>query len=414
MQIVKLTAENVKRLKAVRITPDGNLVIVQGRNGQGKTSVLDSIWFALGGGAAQKDTPQPIRSGADRAEVTLDLGDLRVVRRWTKSGSTLTVTDKDGGKVASPQQLLDRLNGRLWFDPLAFSQQDDRAQLATLLELVELPFRPEEVAAQRKRLFDQRTEVGRELRRVQAQLEQMPLPEPGLPEEELSVADLLAELRGLQTVQAEQAALLAEHTRLERRRDEAMAAVAAAEAALLAAKEAADAASSELELCAERVEGLVPVDTAPVEEKLATVDQTNQKVRSRVSRETVLHQSLELLGQQDDLTHQIDELDRTKATALAAAAMPIEGLAFDDAGVTYRGVPFRQCSAAERLRVSLAMAMAMNPEIRVIRITDGSLLDDDNLALVAAMAEEHGYQVWIERVGRDGETGIVIEDGEVA
>ena len=94
--------------------------------------------------------------------------------------------------------------------------------------------------------------------------------------------------------------------------------------------------------------------------------------------------------------------------------MPISGLGFDDDGVTYQGVPLKQASAAEQLRVSVAMAMALNPKVRVIRITDGSLLDSDNLALIEQMAADQDFQVWIERVDETGTVGVVIEDGQVA
>ena len=101
------------------------------------------------------------------------------------------------------------------------------------------------------------------------------------------------------------------------------------------------------------------------------------------------------------------------ARAVAAAHMPIEGLAFDDEGVTYNGLPFRQCSASEQLRVSVAMCMAVNPTVRVIRITDGSLLDSDSLALIAEMAGANDFQVWCEVVDESGQLGITIEDGSV-
>lgn len=113
------------------------------------------------------------------------------------------------------------------------------------------------------------------------------------------------------------------------------------------------------------------------------------------------------------LTAALDQLDANKAKALSEAKMPIEGLAFDEEGVTYQGLPFAQASAAEQLRVSLAMALAMNPDIRVVRITDGSLLDGANMELVAKMAAEAGAQVWLERVSDEGEIGVVIEDGAV-
>jgi hypothetical protein len=94
--------------------------------------------------------------------------------------------------------------------------------------------------------------------------------------------------------------------------------------------------------------------------------------------------------------------------------MPVEGLGFDTDGVTFNGIPLAQVSAAERLRVSVAMAMSLNPTVRVIRITDGSLLDSDNMAIIADLADTNDFQVWIERVDETGDVGIVIEDGVIA
>ena len=95
------------------------------------------------------------------------------------------------------------------------------------------------------------------------------------------------------------------------------------------------------------------------------------------------------------------------------AKFPIKGLAFDDTGVTYNGIPFSQCSTAERLRVSLAMAMAMNPKLKVLRIMDGSLLDSQNMAVIQEMVAANDYQCWIERISENAGCGIYIEDGEV-
>ena len=128
MKIIELQAENVKRLKAVDITPDGTLQIIGGKNAQGKSSVLDAIWLALGGGKATKETVLPIREGESKASVTLDLGDLVVARSWTLKGTTLKVTAKDGATYRSPQKMLDELVGRLSFDPLAFTRLSAREQ----------------------------------------------------------------------------------------------------------------------------------------------------------------------------------------------------------------------------------------------------------------------------------------------
>src|SRR5260370_406895 len=67
MRIIKLSAENIKKLKAVEISPGGAVVEITGPNGSGKSSVLDAIFYALAGTA---DIPSAVvRKGSDRAHV---------------------------------------------------------------------------------------------------------------------------------------------------------------------------------------------------------------------------------------------------------------------------------------------------------------------------------------------------------
>ena len=66
MRILRLAAENILRLVAVEISPDGNLVKITGKNGAGKSAVLNTIWLGLGGGEAQRQLPEPIRHGQEQ------------------------------------------------------------------------------------------------------------------------------------------------------------------------------------------------------------------------------------------------------------------------------------------------------------------------------------------------------------
>ena len=399
MKIVKLTAENYKRLKAVEISPDGTSVVIAGRNAQGKSSVLDAIWAALAGGAGAKETSRPIRDGETKASVVLDLGDLIVTRRWTGSGTTLEVAAQDGARYPSPQTILDGLIGRLSFDPLAFAEQDAKHQLQMLLDVVELPFDPAELDARRRGVFEKRTDVNREVKRLEAQLSSLPPSLSEVPEEEVSAFAIAEELR-----QAEET---------NRQRDDQVAALHSIENRIYEVK--AQLAELEAQQAAAIAKDIPdPVDVETLRAKLATVDATNAAVRVEQERkklaiELEIQQKLSARG-----TKELAAIDQEKADAIAAAKMPLEGLSFDEDGVLYQGVPFSQASSAERLRVGIAMAMALNPKIRVIRITDGSLLDSENLALIEEMAGEHDFQIWIERVDESGSIGITIEDGQVA
>jgi DNA repair exonuclease SbcCD ATPase subunit len=407
MRIITLTAENVKRLRAVEITPSGDVVVIAGKNAQGKTSVLDAIWLALAGGAASKETTRPIRDGEEQASVRLDLGDLIVERRWSVGGTVLNVTTSDGATYKSPQTLLDSLIGRLTFDPLAFAGQDQKGQLATLLSIVELPFNLDELERDRAGTFDRRTDVNRDVKRLEAQLAAVPEPGEDTPDEEVSAAGLAAEL---QVAQEEAGARLAAENELQSARRQ----VTEAETALEQARLALEGAHDREARAKEVIEDLpTPTDPEPIRQRLAELDTTNAAVRAKQQRARITGELETARKASGDLTRSLDAIADRKAKATAEAAMPLEGLSFDEDGVIYQGVPFAQCSAAERLRVSIAIAMALNPKIRVIRITDGSLLDTENLALIEQMAGEHDFQVWIERVDETGTVGITIEDGAV-
>lgn len=396
MKITSLVAENFKRLKAVRIDTDGNpIVVLSGKNAQGKSSVLDAIWAALAGRAGVKEVSRPIRDGETKALVEITLDDIVVTRRWTGAGSTLEVKSAQGAKFPSPQKMLDDLIGKLSFDPLAFAQSDPKAQLATLIDLADLDFDPDANASERKLVYEQRTEVNRDVKRVRAQLDGLPTPPEGTPDEEIDIVALAGELQN-----AEQATARAEALRVEWRRN---------------ADEITRLTTRNAEIVAE-AEELKPVSQdrlAYLAQEIASSDATNKAVRDK-ARRAELSAELEVAENNATLfTKQIVRLDEEKQEGIARAKFPVDGLGFDDEGVLYNGVPFQQASAAERLRVSVAMAMAMNPTIRVIRITDGSLLDSDNMRMIEEMATAQDFQVWVERVDESGEVGIVIEDGEV-
>lgn len=402
MKVISLTTTNYKRAKHVEIKPDpdGNLVIVAGKNGQGKSSVLDSIAAALGG-ANSKTTPKPIRDGEDRAEIVLETEDLTVTRVFTPSGSRLTLTSKDGAKYPKAQAKLDELVGNLSMDPLAFTLLDDKKQLAQLLDLVDLPFDPEQLEAERKQVFDERTAVNRRVKEFESALAQFGELPADLPTAEVSVSGLLSEYHEarnknevLQRSQQFVESLQADIEQLE--------------------EQLAKAKNDLAEALASVDPNAKPIDLTAIQAQIDGAEETNRLVRKAQERGALAFQYEAAKGQANQLTAKLDQIAKTKADGLAAAEFPVAGLGFTDDGVTYQGVPFKQASSAEQIRVSMAMAIALNPKLKVIRIQDGSLLDTDSLALIEETAQEHGYQIWLEVVGDDIEDAYTIIDGEVA
>jgi len=193
MKIIELHVENFKRLKAVTIrSGENNVVEISGRNAQGKSSAIDAIWAALQGSAALRSTPAPVRKGAEKAEIRLDLGKYVVTRNWTATGNTyLTVTT--GGeykaKLNSPQKLLDNLVGDLCFDPLAFTRLGDKEQAAMVLSLLKLDLG--DLDRRREDAYEERKAVNRDISRAKAELDGLPRTDADLPEEPVDVSALL-------------------------------------------------------------------------------------------------------------------------------------------------------------------------------------------------------------------------------
>lgn len=428
MKITQLRVENFKRIGIVEIEPSGPTVVVAGRNAQGKSSALDAIACALGG---TRLAPQrPIRDGADSATVAVTTDDgMTITRTWTASGSTLKVENAEGMRVQSPQTWLDKRIGALSFDPLGFLRDKPADQAARLRELAGVDTRA--IDAEHAATFDARTAVNRDGKALAARVEAMPYHDGA---ESVSTAAVLAEIETA-TVKAQQVRdVNAEAARLrsDAGRHEYQAEMAARQMADIAAQidalhkraaQASDdrsaslAAASDLRARATKLdadaETIEVPDVTPLRVKLANAETQNQKVRENADRARLTSELDAMRQQSGELSAKLAELTARKASMLAEAKMPIEGIGFGGDGVTYRGVPLSQASSAEQLRVSTAMGLAANPHLRVILIREGSLLDEDGLRAVSEMAETADAQVWVEVVGSGPAGAVVIEDGAV-
>lgn len=422
MKIIRFRAENIMRLRVVEITPSGDIVVLGGKNRAGKTSVLDSIMMALGGARTMCD--RPIRKGTKQAEVELDLGELVVKRTFTKKGTTLKVTGKDGTALASPQAVLDKLTGLLTFDPLQFTKQAPKTQLETLKSIAGLDFT--DLRAKRDVAYTQRTAVNRDV--VQAASIRDGLASyPDAPAELVSVDELTAEHKKRQTINGIKATaqrVLDDlrtkqetfSTRASEAHDRATELAEAArrveEDAKVALKEA-ERIESHCNEAAEKVAAMPEANEDEIVQQLAAASETNRRVTANTQHAEATARCKTLSKQSDNLTGELERIDEQKAQAIAEAKLPVDGLGLDEEQVLLGGLPFSQASSAEQLHASVAIAAAMNPELKIMLIRDGSLMDSDSLKLLCELSAKHECQVWIERVGEGEECQVIIEDGRV-
>jgi len=415
VKIVNLAVENVKRVEAVDITPQGDVVVIGGQNGAGKTSVLDAIAYAIGG--KRLCPAKPLREGTKKGSVSVDLGEMKVVRTFTRSPKTgevkseIIVTEAGGGPISSPQALLDRLVGDLSFDPLEFTRMRPEEQVMVLRQVAGL----DTVAIDKEisAAYESRKTIGAAVKQAEAGLE-----------ESERFADAPDNPVDVQALLRRRDADLEYNRELDESKDtlaykrekeaEANAAVKRLEEQLKAAQIEAKKAKENTDEFKEAFENKEPArDVSKITEQINSVQETNRRVEANKHYAKAEARVKALAEEHEKAEAVLAELRDKRVALVQATKMPIEGLDLGDGGVLYKGLPFDQASSAEQLRVSFAMGLALNPSLKVLLIRDGSLLDDANLATIAAMASAAEAQVWIERVGEGEEVSVIIKEGRV-
>lgn len=456
MKIVKLTAENLKRLEVVEIAPDGGVVQITGKNGSGKSSLLDAIFYALAGGGVLPH--EPIRRGATSAKVVLDLGELVITKKFTDKGPpSLVVEAASGARFKGPQGVIDELVGAISFDPGQFVRMKPKEQFDMLRQVSKIAVDLDALAGKRARFYDTRTELNRDATRLRAQAETLRLPSD-LPATAIDVAALLTLMQeGSETnslierrtagrasaaqkivdlraraddLDGEVGPLVA---RMEGNRDISKAAAKAryedelrrideqSEAAIADARSTrtveAGRIRHEAGVLQARFDGAealpATVDLTELRAKIEQARTWNEMIAKRDAQKKIAAEAAAFEERALAMTQSIDALDAEKEAAIKAAKMPVDDISFGDGIVLYKGLPFEQASGAEQLRVSVAVAMAANPKLRVMLIRDGGLLDDDGMQLLRDMAVAADYQIWVESVHANGPITVEMVDGRV-
>ena len=411
MQTFKV--ENFKGIRGtVEVSTDGGSVIVSGKNAAGKSSFIDSI-TELFDARGVRLTPHPINHGAEeaKAEFTDTELDVKITREWKrdkdgKPSSTLTVRALDGAKHAKPADVIAKLTGGIIFDPSRFLMLDPKPQRDMLLKAVELPFDLEKLEGRERAAEEERLKRGQAARAAEGAVTNAERPAPGTPAEPVSTAELVAKLQQARennanitrlqaTVQTAKENVRAYEAEIERLKEELQRAQDNHAHAIMALGDAENELGE-----------LQPVDTTNLESQVQNVDETNRNVQlGKIYRELEAEAERKR-AEWEDADALVKRIQAEKADGLKRAVFPHPALSVSDDGVLYDGVPFSQVNTASRNKAAFAIATAGNPDLRLVIVKEGDLLDEESLAEIDRVATERGYTVLIER-GRP-DTGDLI------
>ena len=416
LKINKLEIENVKRIKAVKIEPTLNgLTIVGGNNNQGKTSVLDSIAWALGGEKYRPSEAQ--RHGSlipPNLHIVMNNG--LVVERKGKN-SSLKVTDPKGNKGG--QQLLSEFVEQLALDLPKFMEASGKEKAETLLKIIGVGDQLSVLDKEEKELYNQRLAIGQiaDQKKKYAD-EQVYYPEA--PKELVSPSDLIKQ----------QQEILARNGENQRKRDrlnsitqtkhnlfDEMQRIDKNIEILKKQKESIlsdyNNAVKDEEIAMKTVTELQDESTAELEESIANIEETNRKVRANLDKDKAEEDALEYKNQYAALTQKIEDKRKAKTDLLNSAELPLPELSVKDGELIYKGQKWDNMSGSDRMKVSTAIVRKLNPKCGFVLLDKLEQMDMQTLNEFGAWLEQEGLQAIATRVSTGDECSIIIEDGYV-
>lgn len=402
VKINELLIENVKRVKAVQFEPSADgLTIIGGRNGQGKTSVLDAIAWALGGNNYKPSVPE--RDGAlVPPNLHIELSNGLIVERKGKN-STLKVTDPEGNK--SGQQLLNEFVSTLALDLPKFINGSDKDKADSLLKILGIGDVLAQLDTKENQLYAQRTEVGRIADRKKKAADEMPM-YPNVPKEPVSATELIKQQQEILARNGEN-----EQKRQNAARYERM--LAEAQIAFDEAKAALQKAEQDCLTARKSAEDLHDESTAELEKNWAEIEALNIKIRANSTKEAAEVEANNLQQEYDGLTEQIESVREERSKLLDSAELPLPGLSVKDGKLIYNNMPWDGMSGSDQLKVATAIVRKLNPQCGFVLMDKLEQMDLETLQEFGAWLKQEGLQVIATRVSTGDECSIIIEDGMV-
>lgn len=416
VKINTLELENVKRIKAVRFEPTKNgLTVIGGRNGQGKTSVLDSIAWALGGNKFRPSEPQRADSVVPpHLKIALDNG--LIVERSGKNGA-LKVIDPNGNK--SGQQILDSFVEQLALDLPKFMNMNDKEKATVLLQIIGIGDKLYELDRKEEQLYNRRTETGRIADRKKKYADELPF-HSGIPAEPVSPLELI---RQQQDILAKNGENRRKRERVNQIENEAN--TLSREISLLTKeidKLKAELSKKNIELTklladletARKTTAMLHDEsTAELEKSIADIDDLNRKIRENCDHQKAEIDAENYSKEYDELTGQIEAVRKEKTDLLKNADLPLPELSVRDGALTYKGYVWGDMSGSEQLKVATAIVRRLNPKCGFVLLDKLEQMDPDTLREFGEWLEAEGLQAIATRVSTGDECSIIIEDGYI-
>lgn len=410
IKINKFEIENVKRIKAVKMEPSANgLTIVGGNNKQGKTSVLDSIAWALGGDSFRPSKPQRDASVIP-PNLHIVMSNGLIVERKGKN-STLKVTDPNGKKGG--QQLLNEFVEQLALNLPKFMESSNKQKADILLQIVGVGDQLKELEQKERDLYQERLTVGRISDQKEKYAKEQPY-FPEAPKELISPTELIKQQQEILSRNGENQKKRERLSHYKRTVAFLNQEVETMQEQLRKKKQELEEAVKSLNIAKMSAEDLQDESTAELEDSIANIEEINRKVRANLDKDKAEEDALYYKEQYNSLTVKINHTRDAKIKLLKSANLPLPELSIEEGELVYQGQKWDNMSGSDRLKVATAIVRKLNPRCGFVLIDKLEQMDMQTLQEFGQWLEQEKLQAIATRVSTGDECSIIIEDGYVS
>lgn len=393
VKISEFQLENVKRIKAVQCEPTQNgITVIGGKNNQGKTSVLDSIAWALGGDRFRPSQAQ--REGSVIPPyIKIKLSNGIIVERQGKN-SSLKVIDPSGNKGG--QQLLNEFIESFALNLPKFMEANAKEKADILLRIIGVGDKLFELEKEENEIYNSRHAIGQIAAQKQKYADEM-VHYDGVPDDLLSASDLIQEQQAILLRNAENKK---KRERLSELREQKQ-----------RLQQALEECEKELKIAELSAAELEDRSTAELEENIQKIDEINVKIRSNLDKERAEEEAHRYQEQYNELSVKLENIRSEKKKLLESADLPLPGLSVEDGEITLNGMKWDNMSGSDQLKAATAIIRRLNPKCGFVLMDKLEQMDLDTLCDFGHWLERERLQVIATRVSTGDECSIVIEDG---